>query len=143
MSGTPLIRSVMTPFPYAVGLDEPLATARRMMSLHRVRHLPVKDRDQLVGLISDRDIKLSLGPYLDLPADGDRALVRHASVANAYVVETTTPLQVVAAEMARRRIGSALVTKDGRLAGIFTATDACRCLARVLGGASVVPDEAA
>ena len=51
----------------------------------------------------------------------------------------TTPLQRVVAEMAHRRIGSALITKDGRLAGIFTATDACRCLAELLAGRSDLP----
>ena len=34
--------------------------------------------------------------------------------------------------MAERHIGSALVTRGGKLVGIFTTTDACRALARVL-----------
>jgi CBS domain-containing protein len=36
--------------------------------------------------------------------------------------------------MAENRIGSAIVTKDGKLVGIFTVTDACRALAEVLEG---------
>jgi hypothetical protein len=34
--------------------------------------------------------------------------------------------------MAKRRLGAALVVKDGRLAGIFTLTDACQCFAESL-----------
>jgi CBS domain-containing protein len=34
--------------------------------------------------------------------------------------------------MAARHLGSALVTRSEKLVGIFTATDACRALARVL-----------
>jgi len=40
---------------------------------------------------------------------------------------------VVARTMADNHIGSAIVTKDDKLVGIFTVTDACRALARVLG----------
>jgi hypothetical protein len=36
--------------------------------------------------------------------------------------------------MAERRIGSAIVAKNGKLVGIFTVTDACRALAEVLEG---------
>lgn len=139
-----LIRSVMTPFPHAVDADDPLDDARQMMESVAVRHLPVKHREQLVGLVTDRDIKLVLGPYCADSNDAEAPKVRHACVFDVYTVEMTTPLRVVAAEMARRRIGSALVTKEGRLAGIFTATDACRCLADLLeGGEAPGSDEAA
>jgi CBS domain-containing protein len=35
--------------------------------------------------------------------------------------------------MAENRIGSAIVTKHGKLVGIFTVTDACRALAEIIG----------
>ena len=38
----------------------------------------------------------------------------------------------VLANMARRHIGSTLVTKQGKLAGLFTVTDACRVFADYL-----------
>ena len=46
----------------------------------------------------------------------------------------STPVAIVARTMAEHHIGSALVTKDGKLVGIFTVTDACRALARILEG---------
>jgi CBS domain-containing protein len=36
--------------------------------------------------------------------------------------------------MAEDHIGSAIVTKNDKLVGIFTVTDACRALAEVLDG---------
>lgn len=142
MSATLLIRSVMTPFPHAIDVEASLDKARRMMRQHQIRHIPVKERDALVGLITDRDIKLVLGPYLDGSGNDEGLRVRQACVFDVYTAEMTTPLRVVVAEMARRRIGSALVTKDGRLAGIFTATDACRCLAELLGNSlDLSPDD--
>ena len=51
---------------------------------------------------------------------------------DSYVVDAGASLEHVAATMAERHVGSALVTKGGKLVGIFTTTDACRALARVL-----------
>ena len=126
------MKAVMTPFPYSVELDDPIAKARGLMDEHRIRHLPVKDGCELVGLLTDRDLKLVLGPYLDIPAIHP-VLVRHACVLEIFTVDLETPLATVAAEMARRRIGSAVVTKEGRLGGIFTAVDLCRFVAEHLG----------
>jgi CBS domain-containing protein len=52
--------------------------------------------------------------------------VRDAYRPQPYVVDVSTQLDVVLDHMATHHIGSALVTKRGRLVGIFTATDACR-----------------
>ena len=43
-----------------------------------------------------------------------------------YVVDVSTRLDGVLEHMATHHVGSALVTKHGRLAGIFTAMGACR-----------------
>ena len=42
------------------------------------------------------------------------------------MVDLNEPLETVLLTMAERHIGSALVTRQGRLAGVFTAVDACR-----------------
>jgi CBS domain-containing protein len=127
MKVEPHMKSVMTPFPYSVDLKAPLLEARRMMLDHHVHHLPVTVDHELRGIVSDRDIKLILGPELDYP-DPKELKVEDAYVAEAYVVDIDTPLHSVALTMAERHIGAVLVTGHGRLAGIFTATDACRCL---------------
>ncbi len=125
MKGDPLVKSVMTPFPYAVEISAPLLDARRMMLEHHVHHLPVTSGHRLRGIITDRDIKLLLGPELDYP-DPRKLSVEDAYISHAYEVDLDTPLSTVLLEMARRHIGAAVVTGHGRLAGIFTVTDACR-----------------
>ena len=59
--------------------------------------------------------------------------VRDVAVYSAYVVDLNTPLSTVLMEMAERRIGSALITRNGELCGIFTSTDACREFGKHLG----------
>ena len=56
----------------------------------------------------------------------------HVVVLDPYLVEMLTPLDEVVATMAQRRIGSAVVVKRDKLAGILSVTDVCRVLAEVL-----------
>jgi acetoin utilization protein AcuB len=124
MERIPSVRAVMTPFPYCVDVDDSVLQARALMVRHRVRHLPVKDHDVLVGVLTDRDIKRALDPDLGLPAK-DELFVRDVFVPDAYIVDAGEALDNVLDGMASRHVGSALVTMHGRLAGIFTMTDAC------------------
>lgn len=121
----------MTPCPDTVAIDAPLVEARRFMQRRHIRHLPVVDENRLSGLLTDRDIKLMLGPDFDYPPPAELK-VRDAYAENAYIVDETAPLDEVATYMAKHHIGSALVTRHGDLCGIFTATDAFRVLAIIL-----------
>ena len=47
-------------------------------------------------------------------------------------MELSEPLDVVLRRMVQANVESALVVKEGRLVGIFTRTDACRCFGELL-----------
>ena len=66
--------------------------------------------------------------------DPEETEVATAMSPDPFTVDTETPLGEVVRAMAKRRIGSVLITHDGLLAGIFTATDACRLLGDLLDG---------
>lgn len=131
MKLNPQVVAFMTPFPYSIDIDAPLVAAHRLMREHNFRHLPVTSQGDLVGILTDRDIKLILGP--DFAGASEQELqVRDAYVERLCVVSASTPVATVARTMAENHIGSAIVTKNGKLVGIFTVTDACRALAQVL-----------
>ena len=124
----PTVKVAMTPFPWSIDIDAPLSEARSMMGEHEIHHLPVTDAGALVGVISGRDVALSSA--IAQARDASREpLVREACVLQAYAVEDTEPLDAVLAVMARERLGSALVTRSGKLVGVFTVTDACQITA--------------
>lgn len=127
----PTIKAVMSPFPYSVDVDASLADAQAFMREHHIRHLPVTQGGELVGSISDRDIKLVLGPDFAYP-DATKTRVTEAMVRDAYIVDMDTRLDEVLAHMAEHHLGSAIVTRRGKLAGIFTVTDACQHFAEFL-----------
>ena len=57
---------------------------------------------------------------------------RHIMVPEPYVASFRTPLNEVVFEMAKRRIGSVIVQRQGKLAGILSAIDVCRILGEYL-----------
>ena len=54
----PTIASVMTPAPLSVCDDDPLAAARALMVRYQIHHMPVVNRNGVVGILTDRDLYL-------------------------------------------------------------------------------------
>jgi acetoin utilization protein AcuB len=127
----PSIMAVMTPFPYSVNIDESIVRAEEIMRLHGVRHVPVEEDGEIVGIATQRDIGRLVNPALDASGRA-RIQVRRICVRDPYIVDLDERLDRVLLEMADRHLGSALVVRKGKLVGIFTVTDACRVLAQVL-----------
>jgi acetoin utilization protein AcuB len=119
------IRNFMTPAPHAIGRDQPLALAHERMRTFNVRHLPVLDGGKLVGILSQRDAF-----FVETLRDVDPAKVpvEDAMSTDVYVVPPDAPLAEVAAEMAYRKYGCAVIAEGSRIAGIFTTVDALHAL---------------
>lgn len=127
MRRIPRIKLVMTPFPYSIAPSASLEDALAMMAAHDIRHLPVCANHTVVGILSERDTRVAL----DLRR-GDKGLTVEDVCTSAYLVDLERRLDEVAAELAKRRIGSAVVLRGDKLAGILTTTDVCRLLAATL-----------
>lgn len=127
----PLVGSAMTPFPHFVKSGDSVEDVEQLIREHGIRHVPVQDDGSVVGIISERDLRRLVNP--SLPAV-NKARIRASAVmlADPYVVELDAPLARTVAEMAERHIGSAIVVKHGKLAGILSVTDVCRILAQLL-----------
>lgn len=122
----PPVKAVMTPFPHSIEASETTTKARKMMAGFGFHHLPVMDRGELIGVISEPDLRRAES------AGSEAHLVADVACREAFLVDLSEPLDRVLSKMARRRAGSVLVVKEDRLAGIFTVTDACRSFAECL-----------
>lgn len=122
------IRDSMTGSPLTIGSDIPMRKAEELMRSHRVRHLPVLYGGRIVGILSDRDVKLAakFESAGTLPTE-------EFMTPDPYVVPVTAALADVVEEMAHRKIGSAVVVDESSsVVGIFTAVDALALMAKML-----------
>ena len=119
------VGSFMTPHPYTIGAEQPIAAAAERMREHGIRHLPVLHGGRLVGMLSDRDVRL-----VEVVAEAEHVRVEDAMSPEPRCVRADAPLRTVLIDMHEHKLGSVVVTDDNdRIQGIFTATDAIRLLA--------------
>jgi acetoin utilization protein AcuB len=129
MKAIPTVQKFMTYVPKSIAFDQTLAEADTYMKGLHLRHLPVLKNEKLVGILTDRDIKLVLN-FKD--ADPNTMTVEDAYTPAPYFTSPTTPLNEVVAEMAEKKYGCALVVDNGKLVGIFTEIDAYKALSELL-----------
>lgn len=118
-----------TPSPLTATVTNTADEIKKIMLENKVRHIPIEDDGEIVGIVSDRDIKtLSM-------ANGQNIVAKDFMSPEIFSTYKGTPLEEVVLEMSKRKIGSAIVNgSDGALYGIFTSTDALNALVEVLRG---------
>jgi acetoin utilization protein AcuB len=129
MKTIPHIQKFMTALPHTIGVDQTLEKADDMMAKYGVRHLPVLDGGHLVGVLSERDIRL-VESFSG--TDPNKVTVKEVYSTNPYVTSPDAPLNEVCSEMAAQKYGCALVCDNHKLVGIFTWIDALEAFDQVL-----------
>lgn len=125
----PSVQKYMTYQPHTIGNDQTLAHAQKVMRDLKVRHLPVLKGGELIGILTDRDINLVLS--FETP-EASQMKVEEACSERPYTTNPSTPLDQVVSHMAEKKYGSAIVTDNGKVVGIFTEVDAMKALAELL-----------
>ncbi len=135
-----LVKGLMTPNPVHVAPDRSVADAGELMSKHRVRHLPVLDKDgRLQGLVTRSSLNRALpGLGTGLTRFEINYLTSSTKVSEVMVKLPAVIGEDAAVEEAARimnvnRISSLLVMKDDKLVGIITDTDLFGALLELLG----------
>lgn len=131
MRHIPQMLVVMTPFPHHIDANATLTDAVAMMEAHDIRHLPVFENGDILGILSERDIERAkiLGHPL---RDETELRVGDICAQRPYFVDVSDPMDRVLDAMVEKRLGSVLVLREGELAGVFTAVDACKLLTQLL-----------
>ena len=129
MKAIPNVSKYMTTLPHTIGVEQTLSKAVSMMSELRVRHLPVLSGGNLIGILTDRDVKL-VESFKDV--DPEKVTVDEAYTPEPYIISPTSSLADVCAEMASKKYGCALVCDNKKLVGIFTWVDALNAFNELL-----------
>jgi len=120
----PPVSRYMTTHPHAIAPREKLSSARHLMATREIHHLPVMDHDELVGIVSDRDLH-PVHPLHDIT-------VGELMTEDVAHCTPETPLDQVLDLMERRHCSSIVVIGATGVEGIFTVNDALRALGDVL-----------
>lgn len=121
-----------TPNPVTARADCSVNDLKSLMKYHEVRHLPIVDEGEVVGIVSDRDLKMVSALNFS-----EKNLVKASDIMTSDLItfHCATPLEQVALEMSDKKIGSVLIRDEkNELLGIFTVTDALNALINILRG---------
>jgi len=127
------VKERMTREPATIQPEEGLQEAMWKMERGHFRHLPVvDDNGRLIGMLSDRDIRL-IRPSLAFVAKEDATVqlwslsVQQAAVFDPIKVKPDTPLKEAAELMLRWHVGGLpVVDEQEKLVGMITYTDLLR-----------------
>jgi CBS domain-containing protein len=123
---------IMTKDPLTVTPVETIGQADELMNTNKIRQLPVVQGKDLVGIITDRDIRSFLsGSLLESAEAREKALnteVRETMTTEPITVSPDDDLQEAVELMIDEKIGGIPVVDDAEgLVGIVTYVDILRC----------------
>jgi CBS domain-containing protein len=125
-------REIMMGSPVTLKPEDSLSLASDVISLGRIRHIPVVDDGRLVGILTERDlIGAAASQIFGLKQKNKSALLKSVlikEVMKRRVVTAApdTPIKEIAHLMADKKIGCVPIVSAGALVGLVTTTDLLR-----------------
>lgn len=123
------VRDLMTPKPLTIRPEESLGDVVAVMTKHQIRELPVVEDGTLIGIITERDVKMALGPdarAMSLDDIDPRQLdgsVEWFMTHQASTVDASDGVAEATRVLLELRVGALPVVDDGELVGILSVTD--------------------
>ena len=119
------ILNLMTADPVTIGSHDTLAQAKAIMDEGHFRRLPVVDNGQLVGIITERDIREHTGYF-------ESTRVTAAMRSALITVGPRATVEDAARLMLRHKIGGLPIVDEGKLVGIVTTSDLLKAFLNVV-----------
>lgn len=126
-----LVSNRMTKDPVTVSPDDLLIQARLKIQKGNFRQLPVVADGQLVGIITDRDMREHAG-YLD------RTEVKAVMSRKPLSVTPAMTLEAAAQLLLKHKIGGLPVVENVRVVGIITRSDVLQAFLDVMGASEEI-----
>jgi CBS domain-containing protein len=129
------VRDIMETKLVTISAAERLSMVEDIMRLGRVRHMPVVQGGELVGVVSERDLLRASLSELSEHRDAERRMFLHVVEISRVmssppvVIGPDATIREAALLMADRKIGCLPVLEGGRLIGMITETDVLRWVA--------------
>jgi CBS domain-containing protein len=127
-----VVREIMMGSPVTLRPEDTLDLANDVISLGRIRHIPVVEDGRLVGLLSERDLMGAAATTIfGLKQKSKSALLKSFLIKDVMkkkllTVKPDTPIKDAARLMKEKKIGCLPVVNEGALVGLVTTTDILR-----------------
>lgn len=105
-----------------------VADALDTLNAHTIRHLPVVDGGHVVGILSDRDLRMAM------TGRPDETTVSDVLTEDPMTVPSAAPVEDAARLLVEHDVGCVPVVDDGELVGIVTASDLLRSFVELMTG---------
>ena len=128
------VESIMNRKVVTVEMDDTLATVQDIFRHVRFHHLLVVSGDQLVGVISDRDLFKALSPFIGTLSETDRDLatlqkrVHHIMTRKLITVTKDSSVRRAARIFVDNNVSCLPVVEDRTILGILTWKDILRAV---------------
>jgi CBS domain-containing protein len=128
------VREIMAKNIEVVDRNDNLRTVEERMATKQLRHLPVLEQGEVVGIVTQRDLfKAAMSSAMGYGEKARQAYLQSVRVKEVmvYPVVTISPDTSIAAAadmMINRGVGCLPVVDNQQLIGIVTKTDLLRCL---------------
>ncbi len=127
-----LVRDIMRSPVIAIAPDTTLQDAYRTMQEKDIRHLPVLGDGALLGVITDRDLRLATSSLAKAPFPPE-SRVSEVMCQTPLTASALDPVEDAARTMREKKIGCLPVMDNGQLIGIITGIDLLDALMRMTG----------
>jgi CBS domain-containing protein len=127
-----VVREIMMGSPVTLKPDDTLALANDVISLGRIRHIPVVEDGKLRGMLTERDLMGAAATQIfGLKQSSKTALLKSVQIRDVMkkrvvTVAPDTPIKDAAHLLADKKIGCLPVVSEGTLVGLVTTTDILR-----------------
>jgi CBS domain-containing membrane protein len=127
-----VVREIMMGSPVTMKPEDTLDLANDVISLGRIRHIPVVEDGRLVGLLSERDLMGAAATTIfGLKQRSKSALLKSVLVKDVMkrrvvTVKPDTSIKETARLMKEKKIGCVPVVNEGNLVGLVTTTNILR-----------------
>ena len=127
-----VVREIMMGSPVTLRPEDTLDLASDVISLGRIRHIPIVDDGRLVGIITERDLMGAAAIQIfGLKQKNRSALLKSVAIKEimkkrVVTAAPDTPIKDVAHLMAEKKIGCVPVVSAGTVVGLVTTTDILR-----------------
>ena len=121
-----LVKDIMTTTLISVNLTTTTFQIAKMMDQGGIGAIIVKDNDDTVGIITDRDFAVKIAAN-NLPFDTPVEKIMSSPL---ITINHSDPISAAAEMMSSKKIRKLAVSENGKIIGIITSTDLVNQLAK-------------